>query len=93
MIKIENQYLKNALLTIGFYTLLLVASYLLNIVSPSGPCVPGLGGAILLGLPFITGFLLIINLIKFFRGNETVKFSLLIHFLLLLFLLIYIKSL
>jgi hypothetical protein len=93
MLKIENLSIKNGLLTITLYVLLLIVSFLLEKVSPSGPCIPGLGGAILLGLPFITGFLLIINLIKLFRGNETVKFSLLIHFLLLLFLLIYIKSL
>ena len=66
MPKIENLYLKNALFTIGFYLLLLIASYFLDIISPSGPCVPGLGAAILLGLPFISGLMLTINIFRYF---------------------------
>ena len=93
MIKIENLYLKNALFTIGFYFLLLIASYLLNIVSPSGPCTPGLGVAILLGLPFISGFLLAINIFRYFIYKKELIISILIHLLIIISLLIYIKTL
>jgi hypothetical protein len=93
MLKIENQYLKNALLTIGFYLLLLITSYLLNIVSPSGPCTPGLGAAILLGLPFISGLMLIINIFRYFLYKKELISSIIIHFLTFILLLIFIKTL
>jgi hypothetical protein len=82
MYKIENLYLKNAPFTIGFYLLLLIASYFLDIFSPSGPCTPGLGAAILLGLPFISGLMLTINIFRYFiiYKKELIS-SIIIHFL------------
>jgi hypothetical protein len=93
MYKIENLYLKNAFFTIGFYILLLIASYFLNIISPSGPCVPGLGGLILLALPFISGLMLAINLFRCFLYKKELISSIIIHFLIFLSLLIYINTL
>ena len=87
MFKIENLYLKNALFTIGFYLLLLIACYFLDIISPSGPCVPGLGAAILLGLPFISGLMLTINIFRYFLYKKELISSIIIHFL------IFIKTL
>jgi hypothetical protein len=93
MPKIENLYLKNALFTIGFYLLLLIASYFLDIIYPSGPCVPGLGAAILLGLPFISGLMLAINIFRYFLYKKELISSIIIHFLIFISLLIFIKTL
>ena len=93
MPKIENLYIKNALFTIGFYLLLLTVSYFLDIISPSGPCVPGLGAAILLGLPFISGLMLTINIFKYFLYKKELISSIIIHFLIFISLLIFIKTL
>lgn len=93
MPKIENLYLKNALFTIGFYLLLLIASYFLDIISPSGPCVPGLGSAILLGLPFISGLMLTINIFRYFLYKKELISSIIIHFLIFISLLIFIRTL
>lgn len=93
MPKVENLYLKNALFTIGFYLLLLIASYFLDIISPSGPCVPGLGVAILLGLPFIRGLMLAINIFRYFLYKKELISSIIIHFLIFISLLIFIKTL
>lgn len=84
MPKIENLYLKNALFTTGFYLLLLIASYFFDIISASGPCVPGLGAAILLGLPFISGLILVINIFRYFIYEKELITSIIIHFLFLL---------
>ncbi|MEC4004748.1 hypothetical protein OX283_008770 [Flavobacterium sp. SUN052] len=93
MLKIENLYLKNALFTIGFYILLLIASYFLDVVSPSGPCTPGLGAALLLVLPFISGLMLIINIFRYFIYKKELITSIIIHFLIFVSLLIFIKTL
>ena len=93
MLKIENLYLKNALFTIGFYVLLLIASYFLNIVSPSGPCTPGFGAALLLALPFISGLMLAINIFRYFLYKKELLTSIVIHFLIFLSLLIFIQTL
>ena len=93
MMKIENLYIRNALLTIGFYVLLLIASSFLNIVSPSEPCTPGFGAAILLALPFISGLMLIINIFRYFLYKKELITSIVIHFLIFVSLLIYIKTL
>lgn len=93
MFKIENLYLKNALFTIGFYFLLLIVSYFLDIISPSGPCTPGLGALILLALPFISGLMLIINVFRYFLYKKELISSIIIHFLIFGSLLIFIKTL
>ncbi len=93
MFKIENLYLKNALFTIGFYLLLLIVSYFLDIYSPSGPCTPGLGAAILLALPFISGVMLMINIFRYFLYKKELLSSIIIHFLIFVSLLIFIKTL
>ena len=93
MFKIENLYLKNALFTIGFYLLLLIVSYFLDIYSPSGPCTPGLGATILLALPFISGVMLMINIFRYFLYKKELIISILIHLLIFISLLIYIKTL
>ncbi len=88
-----NQYLKSALFTIGFYILVLLLSKILDTVSPSGPCVPGLGVAILLALPFISGLMGAINIVRFFSGKKELLASLLIHLFVFCSLLIYVNSL
>ncbi len=93
MFKIENLYLKNALFTIGFYLLLLIVSYFLDIYSPSGPCTPGLGATILLALPFISGVMLMINIFRYFLYKKELLSSIIIHFLIFVSLLIFIKTL
>jgi hypothetical protein len=93
MFKIENLYLKNALFTIGFYFLLLIVSYFLDIISPSGPCTPGLGVAILLALPFISGMMLMINIFRYFLYKKELVSSIIIHLLIFISLLIFIKTL
>ena len=93
MLKIENLYLKNALFTIGFYVLLLIASYFLNIVSPSGPCTPGLGAAVLFALPFISGLMFMINSFRYFLYKKELITSIIIHFLIFISLLIFIQTL
>ncbi len=90
-INIKNPLIDNACVTILFYVLLAGLSYALEFFFPSARCAAGPGMLLLLGLPFISGLLLILNGIKFFRGNASVKISLLIHFLVLLFFLIYVK--
>ncbi len=93
MFKIENLYLKNALFTIGFYLMLLIASYVLDIFSPSGPCTLGLGAAIFLALPFISGLMLMINSFRYFLYKKELISSIIIHFLIFVSLLIFIKTL
>jgi hypothetical protein len=93
MPKIENLYLKNVLFTIGFYLMLLIASYFLDIISPSGPCTPGLGAAILLALPFISGLMLMINSFRYFFNKKELISSIIIHFLIFISFLIFIKTL
>lgn len=91
--RIENLYIKNGLFTVGFYLLLLIMSYFLNIISPSGPCTPGLGAAILLGLPFISGLMLAINIFRYFLYKKELISSIIIHLLIFVSLLIFIKTL
>ena len=93
MFKIENLYFKNALFTIGFYFLLLTISYILDIISPSGPCTPGFGAAILLALPFISGMMLMINIFRYFLYKKELLSSIIIHLLIFITLLIFIKTL
>jgi hypothetical protein len=83
MIKNDNQYFKNGLLTIGFYILLLIIIFLIYTFSSSGSsCMSGFGTAILIiyGIPFISGIMSLIGLIKYFIGeNEKFNLSLIIN--------------
>lgn len=81
MMKIENLYLKNALLTIGFYVLLFIIIYVIDCFSSRG--LSGFGGLGLLmffGIPIISGILIIVNFIRYFaKKNRKVKYSLILH--------------
>lgn len=91
-LNIKNEAYKSALKTILFYLLYYIISTIAEYFQKTGPCNPGLGMITLFFLPFITFILLIINLIKYkFYNNKFLKFSIIIHFIaLLFFLLIYI---
>lgn len=92
MPKIENLYLKNALFTIGFYILFLIISYFLHKWFPSGVCNPG-GVLFLFTLPFISGLMLVINIFRYFLYKKELISSIIIHFIIFISLLIFIKTL
>ncbi|MCE3076101.1 hypothetical protein [Chryseobacterium gwangjuense] len=88
ILNIKNKALQSAILTIAFY----IAYYLLSLLGEyfdkTGPCTPGLGILLLMFLPIVTLALLIVNLIKYYYYHEKhLKYSILIHGLVLLSLL------
>jgi hypothetical protein len=89
--KLENQSVLKGVKTIVFYCISTLVVYLLNAVSPSGPCVPGLGAvSFILLIPTII-ILLLINLFKILEGDRTNILSAVIHSLVLLTIVIVFK--
>lgn len=87
-LNIKNESFKSVLKTVLFYLLYYLTSTIAEYLQKSGPCNPGLGMLLLFCLPFITSILLIINLIKYkFYYKKFLKFSIIIHFIALLFYL------
>jgi len=64
-------YIRPILLTLCFYALLLGLAYWLEDISPSGPCVPGLGFIVIFFLPFISTILMIATTIMAVRGRRS----------------------
>jgi glucan phosphoethanolaminetransferase (alkaline phosphatase superfamily) len=87
-LNIKNESFKSAVKTVLFYAIYYLVSTIAEQFQKTGPCNPGLGMILLFFLPFITFILLIINLIKYkFYLKKYLKFSIIIHFVALLFFL------
>lgn len=65
--------------TISFYGFYLIFVFIFGSMYPGGPCVPGLGIFLIMGLPYLSGILLLYNFISVARGNKANKVSLWIH--------------
>jgi hypothetical protein len=66
--------------TIGFYIVAFVAILVLNVLSPSGPCTPGLGILVFI-LLLITGVVLLIkNIFHFLTRQASNGIVILLHF-------------
>ena len=79
------------ILTLLFYAVAFISIYILNEVSPSGPCTPGAGILLVILLPALSIVLLIYNINKTLKGNKMNKTPALIHFIALLLMAIFIK--
>ncbi len=85
-IDFANPTIKKAGLTILFYLIGAGSIFILNKISPSGPCNPGLGVLAFMLLLIVSGIFFIISLIKVFQGNKTSRVLALIHFIALAFI-------
>jgi hypothetical protein len=59
--------------------------------SPSGPCTPGLDVLLFFLWPILSFVLLLINLVKLYRGNKIAKYQALLHLLMIIWVLLYLK--
>lgn len=91
-IDFANIWTKPFFKTILFYLIAALTIYIFEKIAPSGPCTPGFGILTLLLLPFVSGVLLIINLIKLYKGQKEFGYSALIHFVFIIGLVIYLKT-
>ncbi len=86
-----NGKTRNALFTGLSYAVYFVLALILENLSPSGPCTPGLGALLIMLWPFVIWLLLIIDIARFFRRKE-VGISIMIHILMFLIFLILINK-
>lgn len=77
--------------TVLFYIIAGLAIYFLENIVPSGPCTPGLGILALLLLPFISGILFAVNFVKRYKGQKEFGYSALMHFVVIVAFVIYLK--
>jgi hypothetical protein len=86
----NNKTVKNTVLTLLFYGLYFLLSYIAEYFVKSGPCTPGLGILLLIFLPFLSLFLCIASLIRYFSYQKKyVRFSLIIHSVMLVLFFVY----
>jgi hypothetical protein len=72
---------KSMILTIGFYLIYAVITFILLFTLPGSPKFGlGLNALLIVFFPFVVGLLLVINLIKTYVDRENIG-SLIIHFL------------
>ena len=86
----NNKTVKNTVLTLLFYGLYFLLSYIAEYFVKSGLCTPGLGILLLIFLPFLSLFLCIASLIRYFSYQmKYVRFSLIIHSVMLVLFFVY----
>jgi hypothetical protein len=79
MMTFSHKYYKNGVLTILFYILASLAVYLLNKVSPSGPCTPGMGALLGILMIGVSIALLVWNLIQVIFKDKGYLYSVIVH--------------
>ena len=70
---------KYTIATLSFYGLLAIVIMILGNMDPGGPCVPGLGGMLLLVVPFIAGAGFLFSLIGRLMGEHSFTGPLIIN--------------
>jgi hypothetical protein len=90
--KPSSPALKMTALTLGFYFLTSVVIYLLEKVSPSGPCTPGLGIlSFFVAIP-VAMILFCLNLYKIVMGETQHTGSMVVHFIAIAGVMMYSKA-
>ena len=72
------------LYTLVLYALLALAAYILDRVSPSGPCNPGMGVIVILFTPFLSAILFIVELVLTLKGRKSHTVPAIIHALVII---------
>lgn len=79
MMTFDHKCYSNAVRTILFYVLASLAVYLLNKVSPSGPCTPGMGALLGILVIGVSIALLVSNLIQVVFKDRRYLYSVIVH--------------
>ena len=80
--------IKNLLITLGLYAGMFAIIYLLNLLSPGGPCTPALGYMLLITIfPIFVFASFLITLYFASKGKEGYSIPMIIHGLVLAFII------